>query len=82
MVDDDVELCDMVVTYLNEDGFDASAVHDGPAALELLRVESFDALILDLMMPGMSGHEVLRRLRTGTSAMNANAGAHADSTRR
>lgn len=69
MVDDDVELCDMIVTYLNEDGFDASAVHDGPAALELLQTESFDALVLDLMMPGMNGHEVLRRLRTGNSAI-------------
>tara|TARA_R110002096_G_scaffold128768_1_gene277082 strand:- start:3214 stop:3915 length:702 start_codon:yes stop_codon:yes gene_type:complete len=69
MVDDDVELCDMIVTYLNEDGFDASAVHDGPAALELLQSASFDALVLDLMMPGMNGHEVLRRLRSGSSAM-------------
>ena len=69
MVDDDVELCDMIVTYLNEDGFNASAVHNGPAALELLRSERFDALVLDLMMPGMSGHEILRRLRSGESAM-------------
>lgn len=69
MVDDDVELCGMIITYLNEDGFDASAVHDGPAALELLQSETFDALVLDLMMPGMNGHEVLRRLRSGASAM-------------
>lgn len=69
MVDDDVELCDMIVTYLKEDGFDASAVHNGPAALELLQTKSFDALVLDLMMPAMSGHEVLRRLRSGESAM-------------
>ncbi|HNP66058.1 MAG TPA: response regulator transcription factor [Woeseiaceae bacterium] len=69
MVDDDVELCDMIVTYLNEDGFNASAVHNGPAALELLRTERFDALVLDLMMPGMNGHEILRRLRSGEFAM-------------
>ncbi len=69
MVDDDADLCGMIVTYLVEDGFNARAVHSGSAALELLRTESFDALILDLMMPGMSGHEVLRRLRTGSSAM-------------
>jgi len=69
MVDDDADLCGMVVTYLVEDGFEASAVHDGSAALDVLKTESFDALILDLMMPGMSGHEVLRRLRTGSAAM-------------
>ncbi len=69
MVDDDAELCSMVVAYLAEDGFDASAVHSGAAALDLVKSRSFDALILDLMMPGMNGHEVLRRLRSGASGM-------------
>ena len=69
MVDDDADLCSMVVAYLAEDGFDASAVNSGAAALELVKSQSFDALILDLMMPGMNGHEVLRRLRSGRSGM-------------
>lgn len=69
MIDDDADLCGMVVTYLKEDGFDASSVQSGEAALELLQSQSFDALILDVMMPGLNGHEVLRRLRSGTMAI-------------
>jgi DNA-binding response OmpR family regulator len=69
MVDDDADLCSMVVTYLKEDGFEASAVHSGEEALDRVQAQSFDALVLDLMMPGMNGHEVLRRLRTGPAAL-------------
>ncbi len=54
----------MVVRYLNEDGFAASAVHDGQSALERVRTTRFDAMILDVMMPGISGQDVLRELQT------------------
>lgn len=63
MVDDDVELCRMVIAFLREDGFDSRAVHRGEDALQLVADDVFDVLVLDLMMPGMSGHEVLRRLQ-------------------
>ncbi len=69
MIDDDADLCGMVVTYLKEDGFDACSVQSGEAGLELVQSQSFDALILDVMMPGLNGHEVLRRLRSGAMAI-------------
>ncbi|MCH9693594.1 MAG: response regulator transcription factor [Gammaproteobacteria bacterium] len=70
MIDDDADLCGMVVTYLKDDGFDACSVQSGEAGLELMQSQSFDALILDVMMPGLNGHEVLRRLRSGTMAIS------------
>lgn len=69
MVDDDVELCEMIVAYLREDGFDASAVHNGEQALDAVDRQSYDAMILDVMMPGMSGHEVLRQLQARASGI-------------
>jgi len=69
MVDDDAELCDMVVAYLREDGFEASAVYSGEQALKIVHTTSYDAMILDVMMPGMTGHEVLRRLQARPSGM-------------
>jgi DNA-binding response OmpR family regulator len=62
MVDDDLELCRMVVRYLGQDGFNVRAVHSGAAALQAIRMSRYDVMILDVMMPGMSGHEVLRQV--------------------
>ena len=62
IVDDDRELCDMVVTFLNADGFSAKAVHSGAKALAALEKSVFEIMILDVMMPGMTGHEVMRQL--------------------
>jgi two-component system response regulator CpxR len=62
MADDDTELCRMVVRYLTQDGFNVRAVHNGAAALHALKTSRYDVLILDVMMPGMSGHEVLRQV--------------------
>jgi two-component system response regulator CpxR len=69
MVDDDVELSRMVVDYLRADGFSAKAVQDGEKALEAVRQHKYDAMILDVMMPGLNGHEVLRRLQSGPSGL-------------
>lgn len=62
MVDDDQELCRMVVRYLHQEGFDTEVVHGGTQALQAIASRSYDVVILDVMMSGMSGHEVLRRL--------------------
>lgn len=63
MVDDDVKLCRLVREYLEPLGFDVSAAHTGTEGLERALHEPFQAVILDLMMPGLDGCEVLRRLR-------------------
>jgi DNA-binding response OmpR family regulator len=63
MVDDDVKLCRLVREYLEPLGFEVSAAHTGLEGLDRALREPFQAVILDLMMPGLDGYEVLRRLR-------------------
>jgi len=63
LVDDDTELCELLAEYLTTEGFEVAAVHDGPAALERAPKEHWDAVILDVMLPGMNGFDVLKRLR-------------------
>jgi len=55
---------DVVAYALRNEGFEAEGVSNGEAALEAARTDSYDLMILDLMMPGMSGLEVCRRVRT------------------
>jgi two-component system response regulator CpxR len=63
IVDDDVELCELVSEYLTPEGFAVEAAHDGPAGLERALSSEPSLLVLDIMLPGMSGLNVLRRLR-------------------
>src|SRR5882757_11147178 len=58
----------MVKNYLGEFGFAVTAAHSGGAGIALYRRESFDALILDLMLPDMDGLEVCRQIRADTQA--------------
>jgi DNA-binding response OmpR family regulator len=63
VVDDDRTVSDVVARYLQRDGHEVTTVADGPAALEQAERTAPDLLILDLMLPGLSGLEVCRRLR-------------------
>jgi two-component system response regulator CpxR len=63
VVDDDVKLCRLIRDYLEPMGYEVSAAHNGPSGLQLALNESFAALILDVMLPGMDGFELLRRIR-------------------
>jgi len=63
VVDDDVELCELVAEYLQPEGFHVEAVHEGKKALERALSVEHSLIVLDLMLPGMNGIEVLRRLR-------------------
>ena len=62
LVDDDRELCQMLTEYLNAEHFEVKSVHDGSVALEELRANEFEILILDVMLPSVSGFDVLREL--------------------
>jgi DNA-binding response OmpR family regulator len=64
IVDDDVELCRLLGERLSSEGFTLEAVHDGPRGLERVLSEEHALVILDLMLPGMGGLDVLRRLRS------------------
>jgi len=63
VVDDDRKLCALIRDYLEPLGFAVTARHTGPAGLEEARAGNYAAVILDVMMPGMDGFDVLRELR-------------------
>jgi len=63
LIDDDIELCELVAEFLAGEGFAVESVHDGVAGLERALGGRHDAVVLDVMLPGMTGFEVLRRLR-------------------
>ncbi len=63
VVDDDVTVREVVVTYLRAGGYDVGEAADGESALTDLRDERADLVVLDLMLPGIDGLEVCRRIR-------------------
>ena len=63
IVDDDDELCGLVTRYLKSEGFVAESVHSGPQGAEKALNGSYVLVVLDVMLPGMSGFEVLRQIR-------------------
>lgn len=67
LVDDDVELTAMLREYLEGEGFEVETAADGLSGLKRARQEEFDALVLDVMLPGLGGLDVLRELRRSHS---------------
>lgn len=63
LVDDDSELCELLTEYMEPEGFDVKAVLDGEDGLQHALTGSYDLVVLDVMLPGLNGFELLRRLR-------------------
>ncbi len=63
IVDDDVELCELVSEYLGGEGFEVETVHDGNEGLKRALSGEHVLIVLDIMLPGMNGLDVLRNLR-------------------
>ncbi|MEN6587801.1 MAG: response regulator transcription factor [Sulfuricella sp.] len=63
LVDDDVELVEMLKEYLEQEGFDVVAVHDGESGVSEALSGQYAIAVLDVMMPRLSGVEALRRIR-------------------
>lgn len=63
MIEDDPQLCELIRDYLEPHGFDVAFAHTGPAGLARVLSGNFDAVLLDVMLPGMDGFEILRRIR-------------------
>jgi DNA-binding response OmpR family regulator len=71
VVDDDPDVCDLVTYKLEQSGFDVRRANDGDGALREVARQIPDLVLLDIMMPGISGLEVLQRWRgsAATAAM-------------
>jgi DNA-binding response OmpR family regulator len=63
LVDDDLELCEILTEYFSAEGFDVESAHEGVRGLERARSAEHAIVILDLLLPGMRGLDVLRQLR-------------------
>jgi two-component system response regulator RegX3 len=63
LVDDEQDIAEPVTYALERGGFQVTSTGDGPTALEVARRELFDVVVLDIMLPGMSGIDICRTLR-------------------
>jgi len=67
LVDDDLELTALLKEYMQQEGLSVSICNNGQQALERLGIESFDLIVLDVMMPVLSGFETLQAIRKNTN---------------
>ena len=63
VVDDDVELCALLGEFLHREGYTVQFEHEGRGGLSQAIEGGFDLIILDVMLPGMDGFEILKRVR-------------------
>ena len=66
IIDDDVALCELVTEYLEPHGFKIQSVHRGDTGADAALSGSFSIVVLDVMLPGLNGFEVLRRIRASS----------------
>jgi DNA-binding response OmpR family regulator len=78
LVDDETPILDLVRGYLEHEGYAVSTVEDGLAAVEHVRAERPDVVVLDVMLPGIDGFEALRQIRTFSDAYVLMLTARAD----
>lgn len=63
LVEDDPDIARIVATYLRRGGFEVEVVHDGPSGLERALADPPALIVLDLMLPGLDGFELIERIR-------------------
>lgn len=63
VIDDDKKLCRLIADYLTPMGYEVALAHTGPDGVEKATGDSWSAVILDVMLPGMDGFEVLKQIR-------------------
>lgn len=67
VVDDDAAIRELASLYLRKDGFEVIVAADGPGAIERIESERPNLVVLDLMLPGMSGYDVCRQVRADSN---------------
>ena len=63
LIDDDRKLTRLLIEFLDLQGFDTTVAYSGAEGLQLAKAHAWDLIILDVMLPGMDGHQVLGQLR-------------------
>ena len=63
IVDDEAHIREVLARYLEAEGFSVVEASDGPSALHIMEKQAIDIIVLDLLLPGMDGHEVCQRIR-------------------
>ncbi len=63
LIDDDVALCELLTEYLTGEGFTVDSAHSGSDGVARALAAEWDAVVLDVMLPGMNGFDVLKRLQ-------------------
>jgi DNA-binding response OmpR family regulator len=63
LIDDDARLHELLSSYLEQNGYQVTGAHDGQRGLSALTQAAFDAVLLDLSLPGMDGLDVCRKIR-------------------
>lgn len=63
LIDDDIELSELLTEYLSSHDFNITACHRGDTGLEQALTQNYDVILLDVMLPGLDGFEVLKQLR-------------------
>lgn len=67
IVDDDDNICQLLTLYLAKEGYVTQSCHNGKEAIELIKANKFDLILLDVMMPVMDGYETLTEVRKFSS---------------
>jgi DNA-binding response OmpR family regulator len=63
LIEDDLDIAELERDYLQLNGYQADIVQDGVAGLKLASSDRFDIVVVDLMLPGMNGYEIIREIR-------------------
>lgn len=66
LIEDERRIAEVIVSYLERDGYEVQAVESGEEGIRLQEERPFDLILLDLMLPGLSGEETCKRLRAGS----------------
>ena len=82
VVDDDSELCSLVTKYLTIEGFQVDTVNDGKQGIRRSLSGEYALIILDIMLPGINGFDVLRQIRIKSQVPVLMLSAHTEDTKR
>lgn len=63
VVDDESNICELIRLYLKKEGYQVTCVYTGTDAIKMFSNQKFDAIVLDIMLPGIDGIEVLKQIR-------------------